>query len=156
MRNSTAAYDLSQFAPEPKRESKVRVVRTQKKATQGKKAFKVKCLAYAMLLMLLMAGTVYSKTQLTEIKSTINDAKDELSSLESDYAYLSFKLESMVSLKYAEDYAVNELGLVKISANQTEYVNIHSENKIESNGEPTDFFQSLGGIFKTVMDFFGG
>jgi len=150
---TSAAYDLAQFAPEVQREPRVRVVRTQKKS-KTKKALKVKLVVNVVVLVFLMLGTIYSRVQLTETKSTINKKTTELTNIESENAYLSYEMDSMVSLKNAEEYAVDELGLVKLDSNQIEYVNLRDENEIvtDDDSEENSFIRFIN----LVIEFFGG
>ncbi len=156
MRTSSEAYDMTQFAPEPRRQASVKVVKTENKAVQRKKSFRVKFVLYVLVLSLLMAGTVYSKTQLTETKARINRGYDTLTELENDSAYLNYRLENLVSLKNAEDYAVMELGFTKLNSSQVKYVNVHNSNAIETHQGDPGIVDTLSGMFHSVMEFFGG
>lgn len=155
MRTSTA-YDLSRFAPEPRRQPNVRVVKTTKKKTDSKRAFKVRSTVFVLVLMLLMATTVYSRLQLTETRTQINNKTAELTELESENTYLNFQLESKVSLKNAEEYAVSELGLVKLSSSQIEYVSLNSGNSIEVLDEGGGVWAFLTNCYRSVVAFLGG
>lgn len=154
MKTSTA-YDLSQFAPVKKREPKVEVVKTPKKRSGAKTAFSIKTAAYLIVLSLLMSGTVYSRLQLTEVKSQISNCNSDLTEIESENAYLSYQVDSMVSLKNAEEYAVSELGLIKLDSNQIEYVSLQDENAIEVN-DVADSENSFTTFINLVIEFFGG
>lgn len=150
---SSAAYDLSQFAPAERERPRVKVVTTKKKNSRNKKAFKVKFVAYMVVLAVLMAGTVYSRFQLTEVKSSINTNTTALTALQSENAYLSYELESMVSLRNAEDYAENELGLVRVDSSQIEYVSLCGGNMIETEEKTENPFVSF---FNLVIEFLFG
>lgn len=153
MKTSTA-YDLSQFAPVTKREPRVQVVRTNKKKKNSKRSFKIKAIVYLLVLSLLMSGTVFSRLQLTELQGAVNKQAKELTEIESENTYLSYQLDSLVSLRNAEDYAVNELGLVKMDSNQIEYVSLRHANTIESNQTKTG--NSFLSFINLVIEFFGG
>ena len=152
MKTSSAAYDLSTFAPEERRQPRVRVVKTSKNKKRSQNAFKAKCVAYVVLLVVLMSGTVYSRQQLTEIKSDINKSTAELTEIQSENAYLNYELESTVSLRNVETYAEDELGLVKVDSSQVEYISIQDENKIEAGDKNENIFQSF---FNMIIEFFG-
>ncbi len=153
MRTSTA-YDLSAFAPAPQTQKPVRLARPAK-SNREKRRFLSKMAGYLFAIVLLMTATVMSRMQLTEIKADINSSNSELTELQSENAYLNYKLESLVSLKNAENYAINELGLVKMDSSRIEYVNLQDENQIitetgETLGEKFDAFVNA------VIEFFGG
>ena len=67
--------------------------------------------------------------------------------------YLDYQIESMVSMKTAEEFAENELGLVRLSPAQVEYVNLENSNKIVE--EETETLQlNVSTFLSTVMQFF--
>ena len=154
MRTSTA-YDLSAFAPAPQTEKPVRVVKPRRAAPREERKFLTKLSIYIVAIVLLMAATVMSRMKLTETMSDISSRTSELTELQSANAYLNYKLESLVSLKNAENYAINELGLVKMDSSRIEYVNLQNENEIVTDGGET-----AGEKFDTFLDsvitFFGG
>ncbi|MEG2524480.1 MAG: hypothetical protein RSB03_02665, partial [Oscillospiraceae bacterium] len=135
MKMSTAVA-LDKYMAQEENRVPVRVVKT-KKALRARRRFATKLALCLVALTLLMAGTVYSRLVLTETKARINDNIGYLTELESKNAYLSYQLESLVSLKNAEDYAVGTLGLVKLDSRRIEYVSVKSENAIEANDETT-------------------
>jgi cell division protein FtsL len=140
MKISTVAYDLSQFAPEETRRPRVKVVKSARKKSRAKRAFKVKCVLYLATVALLMIGRIYSRQQLTETDREMNAYTQELTDLKSENAYLNYELENYVSLRNAEEYAEENLGLVKLDSNQIEYVSLNSENVIESREEEDETF----------------
>jgi len=146
------AYDLSQFAPQTER-PRVRVVKTDHTRTKKKKVFKVRFITCVAALSLLMAGTVYSRLQLTQVRQQTIAANQKLTEVTSENAYLDYELESMVSLGNAEKYARDELGLVKLETSQIEYVTLNDENKIET-GEDTP--SGLSEWIDRILDFLFG
>jgi hypothetical protein len=125
------AYDLTQFAPDDNRRRNVRVVKTNKKG-MAKRQFQTRFIASVFLLFILMTATVFSQMKLTECKRETIEANRELTEISSENAYLSYELESRVSLRNAEEYAERELGLVRVDSSQIEYVHLHGENLIET------------------------
>lgn len=156
MRTSTA-YDFSAFAPEPQQpEKKVRVVHTSDPRKKEDRRFAAKLTAYAVVIVLLMTATVYSRLKLTETKSEINSRTSDLTELQSQNAYLNYQLESLVSLKNAENYAVNQLGLVKMDSNRIEYMNLQDKNEIVAEQGSEPFGEKVETFFNAVIDFCGG
>ncbi len=135
--------------------SPVRVVKPDR-AARAQRAFKRKVTAMTVVLALLMAGTVYSRLVLSETKSKINSCTGELTELESENAYLSYKLESLVSLKNAEEYAVGTLGLVKLDKSRVEYVNLQKENVIEGSQNDAPLCETLREWLDSVIDSLDG
>lgn len=155
---ASAAYDLSRFAPEPRQQPQVRVVKTtnKKKKADKRRAVKARSVVFVVVLLLLMAGTVFSRMQLTETRAQINACAADLSEMESYNTYLNYELESKISLKDAEEFAVTELGLVKLSSNQISYVNLNEGNSIDLHSDEKGVFERIGDFFREVVSFFGG
>ena len=154
MRTSTA-YDFSAFAPAPETEKRVRVVKAKKSHKKEDRRFLAKLTVYLLAIVLLMTATVMSRMKLTETKSDINSYASDLTELQSENAYLNYKLESLVSLKNAENYAEDELGLVKMDTSRVEYVNLQDENAIVTN-ESESIGEKLDAFVNSVIEFLGG
>ncbi len=151
----SAAYDLSQFAPvvEQQDRPKVRVVDNPKRK-KGVRAYRVRLTFLCTFLLVLMTMTVYNNMLLTETQAKVNAQQEELTRLESEYTYLNWQMDSRVSLKNAEEYAETELGLVKMSMSQVEYLNLNSDNQIiegdlsGENGFFAKVWDAIGGLFR--------
>ena len=86
-------------------------------------------------------------------KALIEKKNSELVEIQSENVYLDYQIESMVSMKTAEEFAENELGLVRLSPAQVEYVNLENSNKIVD--EETETLQlNVSTFLSTVMQFF--
>ena len=85
----------------------------------------------ALLLIGLIAATLYSNAVINELGNQINKANEEYSQLVSQNKKLTAVLESKVSLKNVENIAKDKLGLAKMEPYQIEYVNLLPEDKIE-------------------------
>jgi hypothetical protein len=144
---STTAYDLSRFSSENTVERRrIEVVDNPKKVVKSTK-YRASTAMLFVFMVVLMVFTVYNNMVLTNTKNLANEAINDLNSLESEYTYLSYKLDSMVSLKNAEEYVVRELGLVKVNPSQVEYINLQNSDVLEKNEIPeqnlTDIFTKL-------------
>lgn len=148
------AYDLSRFSQETESQEKpkVRVVDNPRQK-KGVRIYRLRVTFFCTFLLVLMALTVYNSMLLTETKANVNTGMDELTRLESEYTYLNWQLESRISLKNAEEYAETELGLVKMSAQQIEYINLSSDNQIvggeaDADGLFENIWKSIKGLFE--------
>lgn len=142
-----AAYDLSQFAATQPRE-RVRVVKTGKELqAAADRRFLLQFAALTVAVIVLAVYTVYSNMLLTKTKALITKSTAELTELQSENVYLDYQIESMVSLSNAEEYAANELGLIKLDTAQIEYVNLEGSNRIVT--------QQAEGLRGAVTSFFG-
>ena len=155
MRTSTA-YDYNRSISREEEQRRLEIVRSNNRRIREKRAYIAKLTALVCVMATLMIATVYSRLVLTETKADINSLTSDLTELESENAYLSYQLESLVSLKNAEDYAVSELGLVKLDSSRIEYVNLQDQNEISANENATTFGEDLETFFNTVIDSFAG
>jgi len=149
----SAAYDLAQFAP-VERETPVRTtvkVVDNPKRKRSLRTFRFRIALCSVTLFVLMALNVYNNMLLTETRAKVVSRNEELTRLNSEFSYLNCELENMVSLKNAADYAENELGLIKVSPNQIEYVNLRGDNQIIEGDSG-----AAGNIFVALKDAFAG
>jgi len=98
---------------------------------------------------------VYSSMMLTKTKALIERKSNELVEIQSENAYLDYQIENVVSTRAVEEYAENELGLIKFSSAQIEYVNLENSNMIvtEENDSVADFDMTT--FLSTIMAIFG-
>jgi len=140
------AYDLSQFAPEPEvRTPQVRIIDnpSQKRVI---KTYRARLITISIILFVLMSFTVYNNMLVDLTKADIVKRNQEYARLENEYSYLSCELENMISFKNVTNYAENDLGLVKISPSQIEYLNLHNENIIVE----SESIKDSAGIFERI------
>lgn len=124
------AYDLSQFASSP--EEKAPQVRIIDNPSQKRviKTYRARLISISTVLFILMSLTVYNNMLVDLTRADIVKKNQEFARLENEYSYLNCELENLISLKNATNYAENELGLIKISPNQIEYLSLHNNNVI--------------------------
>lgn len=117
--------------------------------------FTVRFIGLVVAVAFLAVYTVYSNMLLTKTKAEITKNTEILTELQSENVYLDYKIESMVSVRNAEEYAANEIGLIKFSGAQIVYVNIEDENVIVEHGGDTDFRNQITTFLDTVIDMAG-
>ena len=150
---TSVAYDLSRFSDETPTQQKVRVASTKKNIrTEEDRKFLVRLVFLSVAVITLAVYTVYSNMLLTNVKSQITNRSSELVEIQSENIYLDYQIESLVSLRTAEEYA-QSLGLIKIDSAQIEYVNLEKENKIVSE-EPQINDRSAIAFLSTVIGWF--
>ncbi|MEG0912838.1 MAG: hypothetical protein RSB78_03035 [Oscillospiraceae bacterium] len=149
-------FDRNLSTSEAEEQKRLQIIKTQRSRAKEKRAFVAKLSAFSLVIVMLMITTVYSRLVLTETRSKINGYTSELTELESENAYLSYKLESLVSLKKAETYAVSELGLIKMDSSRIEYVNLQDSNEVIADENDTTIGEDFDTFFNAVIDFFGG
>ncbi len=108
----------------------------QQTAAETKKAIKIMCIAVAILMF--MAIAIYSRVQLDEINREINSVENKIELAESDTIKLNNELNAIVSINNVEDYAANELGMVKVQDYQVVYVDLSADDYVAvANGKDT-------------------
>lgn len=94
----------------------------------GKKTAKIFVIAVAALLF--FAAVIYSRVQLDEINRDISRVENSIKTAKSDTVKLNNELNSIVSINKVEDYAVNNLGMVKVQDYQVVYVDLSDPDEV--------------------------
>jgi len=149
------AYDLSLFEPrekEPfKRQTKVKIVPNPKSKHISK--FSVfKWVVIAIVVVLTVLSVMLCNVKLTELNDQVTVKKSAYNSAKSEGTRLDMQLESRMSLKNVEDYAITKLGLQKVQSYQIVYINLaNSDNVVVNNQDRNvllDFFNNILEYFK--------
>ena len=140
--NGSAAPKMK---PAPQRRPKLELVqKTRQTAAQvrqqtsadTKRAIKVMFISIAILMF--MAIAIYSRVQLDEINREIKSVEKKIELAESDSIKINNELNAIVSINNVEDYATNELGMVKVQDYQVVYVDLSAEDYVaKANGKDT-------------------
>lgn len=115
---------------EPKTGKKLSVRPNTKKKSRAeikaeqKAAFKTSALLLTtvVLFVAMVSGVLYTYVRKNELTRSISSIKSQITMAESDNISLNAQLEAMVSMSQIEDYAVNNLGMVKLQASQIVYI----------------------------------
>ncbi len=108
----------------------------QQTAADTKRAVKIMFISIAILMF--MAVAIYSRVQLDEINREIKSVEKKIELAESDSIKINNELNSIVSINNVEDYAMNELGMVKVQDYQVVYVDLSAEDFVaKANGKDT-------------------
>lgn len=108
----------------------------QQTAADTKRAIKVMFISIAILMF--MAVAIYSRVQLDEINREIKSVEKKIELAESDSIKINNELNAIVSINNVEDYAANELGMVKVQDYQVVYVDLSAEDYVaKANGKDT-------------------
>lgn len=118
----------------------VRKTRQQIKAeTRRANLRALKALGVAAILLGFVGVIIFSRIKVDELNRNIQSQKAKLDVLNSQNTALEMKMNSMVSLDKVEEYAENQLGMVKQEAYQVEYVDLtDSEKVLVSGGKKVD------------------
>lgn len=111
-----------------------------------------KAVAILLVVIGVAATMLYSNVALADTMDSINSKTTEYTQLESENSYMQLQLESLISLKNAESYAADVLGLQKIDSSQIEYISLTQGNHIEtSESASDDFFDSIVQFFSNLL-----
>ena len=121
-------------APQKRKESQ-RVPQEQLQAMPGKRARRrtlpFQQVACAAIILVTASAMIYGHVSLTRLTNEVSTQQNALSNLNSEYVALKAKQDQSLSLSYVEQYAQNKLGMVKLDANQVEYVEMNNPDRIE-------------------------
>lgn len=152
---SNAAYDLSNFAPQPKQQPEIKVIKSNARKRKTLAMLKIKLTALAVVIVALMCVTVYNKMKLTELVSMTDEAQSKLVNVQNDIKRLDVELEGVVSIKEADQYAKNVLKLQKKDAGQVIYLTLNDGNYIEKTEQEKSIYSLMRIGIAAVQDYFG-
>lgn len=146
MANANIALDLDLFdtakssyvpAEKPQRK-KVQEPELLKEKPVGRKAAQVeekqtrsaaiKACAFALFALIVIGSLIYCRVILTDLQIKLNAVQSELAASQSEYTSLQMKYNSLLAPDKVEEYARNELGMVKLENYQVRYFDMSGEN----------------------------
>ena len=95
--------------------------KTEKLDEKHARIYAIKVCAFVLFTLLIIGSLIYSRVILTNLQVELNAAQKELSATQSEYTSLQMKYNSLLALDKVEEYARNELGMVKLENNQIRY-----------------------------------
>ncbi len=133
-RDSTA-YKYDEYA---RKEEKYQERKSPEKRKKVKPGIGPGFVVGAVIAMIAAAYILFCNMELTQLTLEINQKNDELNNLVAENISLSSKHAYEMDLDEVEDYAIENLGMVKMDPGQIEYVELVGEDKITvSNPELT-------------------
>lgn len=86
--------------------------------------FPISFVFYALVITAMLMFVAYSNSVVNELSYEIGDLETQITNLKSENDKLNIQLEKKYDLEYIEDYAINELGLVKSTSVVKHYINM--------------------------------
>lgn len=157
MSRSNLAYDFSRF-DDRKQNARTTTKQTAEIKVAPKsepKAHPVRVFALIAAIVVVASAMIYSQVVLTELGDKVNAVTNDINIVKSENVRKATELDSKMSLKSVEEYAENNLGLVKLDQSRIEYVSLSEDNKIEITKEKDDsFVDSVKKLFASVKEYF--
>lgn len=159
---SNVAYDFSRFAPaempvapveEPKK-LKTAVKKKQAKKQQVRPLAVVKWVFVSLFVMASLGSIMVGNIKITQLNDETTKMEKLLDTAKSEQVSLNSKLENRMSISKVEDYALNNLGLVKTQSYQIQYVQLTNQDKVEvlgNSGGVQGFFQD---VINSIEEYF--
>ena len=126
-----------------------REIEHKKNTASAKKFFSLKFLILCSLVCALLCVMIYEKVQISGLCAEQTELQDGNTSLESELA-------QKTSMTKVEEYARNELGLIKLEKSQIEYVEVDNDavaNVIEQ--KDRSVFVRIKNWFVSMLEYIG-
>lgn len=145
------SYNLERFEPQartatsaarkiaPKRQEKPQLELVKRKKPSSRQTREEaleaarktrKIFIIAALVFTFFAMVIYSRVQLDEINREISAVEQKIELVQSDTVKLNNQINSVVSIDKVEDYATNNLGMVKVQDYQVVYIDLSSDDSV--------------------------
>ena len=94
-----------------------------------------KLIAFSVFAFAIIGAFIMMNVQLDELGHELTDVKKQIEIVDSENTRMNMALSSDVSLGKVEEYAKNDLGMVKVNDYQVNYVNSLQDDKVKVNGK---------------------
>lgn len=99
-----------------------------------------------------LIGIVTSYMRLATINLQNAQLRQDIAKLESDANALNAKKEQMYNLTFVEDYAKNQLGMVKMDKSQVNYLEMDTGDRMVLSASARDAAQTGAGFFARLTE----
>lgn len=101
-----------------------------------------------LLITAVVAAIIQGQVQLTELNSKISTAETQLAQQQSAYTQIKMRVEGNLSPADVEEYAKQQLGMVKADSYQKDYISLSQGDKAEvAQPESGNVFESIANAF---------
>lgn len=137
--------------PEDRRASNITMKKIPPKRGSASKVF---LLAFSVFSICFVV--ISGKVETSKIYRQISSAERNLESVQSENVRLQSELESKMTLKNVEEYAVKVLGLQKLNNTQIEYVETQTDDVVEIPEEDKNVFVRIKDKFDKLVEYIFG
>ena len=113
-------------------------------------------LACIVLVAVVSVYILFCQMQLTQLTAEVSDQNETLSELTAENVSLNTKRVNSMSIDEVEEYAANELGMVKMDNSQIEYVELTNPDSVTvaNSGVSLDtLFAGLARSFSAIVEY---
>ena len=166
MANSRYQYGTSPRKLEPdynrrtkkKKSKQLKVVETkqknQVKTSSNQKKSQLKAVALIVSIFLVLLAISFRNSQIDNKFTQIQQQKNELATLQKENEQLKVSIENSMNLSNIEKVAKEELGMQKLSNQQTVYVTLPKKDYVESASEKIEIEQEKNWFKKIIEKLF--
>lgn len=142
------------FPVQQERERNLRVAPVPRR--RRKAGIRPSLLACIAILAVTSAYILFCQMQLTQITAQVSEQSDKLDELAAENVSLTTKKVNSMNLDEVEEYAANELGMVKIDNSQIEYVELTNPDSVtvaDSGISLDTLFAGLVRSFSAIVEY---
>jgi len=136
---------------EPEEKPEIRM-----RQTEARSGSLINIILISVLAALLLSTVIYSLDKRNTMYNKVSSKNQELSMTEAENVRLRSELESRVSAKNVEDYAKNELGMLKIDSSQIKYIKIQTGDVVNIPEQEETVWTKVKGFFESCVEYFRG
>lgn len=129
------------FPVEREQARQLRVAPTQRRRKRA--GIRPSVMGCVMVLAVTAVYILFCQMQLTELSAAVGEQNDRLNELSAENVSLTTKQMNSMNMDEVEEYAVNNLGMVKMDNSQIEYVELTNPDTVTV----ADNGMSLGSLF---------
>lgn len=160
--NTNLAYDLSRFdVEERERRNRERKARAPKiymapQASVAKSGSKLKLVAVIAAVFAALFTVSYFNVKSDDVARMVASEQSRLQTAKDDNELLQSKLDFVANTGFIEQYAVENLGMTKVTSTQKQYKSFNTESLIEvEKDESAGFIGSIKKWFNSVVEYIG-
>lgn len=136
-----------------KKKSAKAVSNADRRATYASFFSSIKVIAAVFCIFSVVCVAMYLNAKLDETANAIADVEAEMKIVESEHIRLTSCLEGMVSIDKIEDYAENNLGMVKLENYKITYFDSGNTNQVVISGGKSYEDSGVGSKFKKLTEY---
>ena len=100
----------------------------------------------------MLSALLYGRIKVDELDRQISAAETKITTAQSENVRLNMQLDSMISLENVEEYARDNLGMVKMESYQIEYIDLSGTDKVTLSGSKT-LNANSSSLYSKIMEY---